>query len=326
MIDDRGIFEAIDEESMNAGSIFVLEKRLVRSGRKWSTTQHFLSAINPYGPYIPIKKRVRLDQLVEDSEVGFPVYRVDVNDTSFFIHGINHGGPGYYSNRGVRNYIHTRVASFMNSHEGEEFLFEEGIGQFFGLDESQELKDVLNLSRRQENYKATERNPSGLLQKLRLKLVLWAEGKERKTLSGEIQRERLRRRFMSPQEYFLVLERQALSEVSSIGKVSEYFRIINLPEPLNLEFCYVQSSILERDEKYVPHSLAEVIIGGFFGVPSAVERSLWTARELLKIAETKKLRKVHYLCGAFHESQVAFFLKHPGYTFSHLDEHIKSHG
>lgn len=85
-----------------------------------------------------------------------------------------------------------------------------------------------------------------------------------------------------------------------------------MPEPFNFEKEY----LLEKS------SLLPIILRG--PAKTSSERSLFMAQYLKEKAEKKKLKKLHFLTGTYHVSEISYFLKNPNYSFDELEDYRKS--
>ena len=90
-----------------------------------------------------------------------------------------------------------------------------------------------------------------------------------------------------------------------------------MPQPIELE-----KEFLEEMRSPVTRFLLKVFTLNS-NLLTCQERSLWTARALLKRAEQRGLEEVHYLCGGAHVSEIEYFLNNPDYSFDHLDAYLQ---
>jgi len=318
--------EIIEEESRLSGSIIDLEKRLASRGIVHSSSKEFIEDISPTYLHVPSEKRKRLKDLIDSPGTGeFPNKEALINGTSFLIHGVHHGEPGLRPTRKVRRHIRNEVAHYHNPPE-EEYFFEEGLGKIFGLDESLEIKDFSDLLEEGDGLAGQEGLPDKILyfyRRLKLGALIWAEGRIKRKIMNSIQRP------TTPLHYFLISSRQSINETASVGKIANHLDITRLPEPLDLEFQYTQESIRRFQSELNPEEKTPFLLEEFLShpsIPKTPERSLYAVRELLRISKERNLKRVHYLCGAAHDSQSRFFLENPDYSFGHLNEYMEETG
>ena len=322
--------EIIEEESRLSSSIIDLEKRLASKGIGYFPSEGFIEEkFHMYSPdqYFPSEKKKKLKDLIDSPGTGeFPNKEVSTNGTFFSIHGVYHGELGLRPIRRVRRHIRNKMLQYHNPPE-EEYFFEEGFGKIFGLDKTLEIKDFSDLLEESDGPAGQESLPnkiSHFYTRLKLGALIWAEGRMKRGIVNKIVNPIL------PVDYFLLTLRQAMMDTTSVGKIANHLEVMRLPEPLNLEFQYIQEAIMRSqsglNQKERPPFILEEIIFTHSEIPKISERSLYVARELLRISREKNLKKVHYLCGAVHDSQIKFFLENPYYSFGYLDEYMKEKG
>ena len=101
-----------------------------------------------------------------------------------------------------------------------------------------------------------------------------------------------------------------------MAKLGDLVFAMEMPQPLELEANYLSDSRINGDD----------VLTRSRSRSSTGERSLWTAKQLIKIAKDSKNKKIHYLGGLTHTSEIAYFLNNPDYSFDRLREYRARRG
>lgn len=81
------------------------------------------------------------------------------------------------------------------------------------------------------------------------------------------------------------------------------------PQPLDLEISYVDSVNTLRDNNLCIEEIGISTLNSFI------------ASQNLR---NKNQEEIHYLCGAAHVLEIAYFLQNPDYDFKHLDKYLRN--
>ena len=112
----------------------------------------------------------------------------------------------------------------------------------------------------------------------------------------------------------LYLAQKALNDERYQSKLAEFSLAEEMPQPFNLEKEYLSDKGSFRETMIKSVRLKP-------DLATAEERSLWTSKELKTYANRKKIKRLHYLCGNGHATEIAYFLRHPNYSFERLEEY-----
>ncbi|MFH1637618.1 MAG: hypothetical protein ABIB71_04315 [Candidatus Woesearchaeota archaeon] len=231
----------------------------------------------------------------------YPDLKVEGGGIEYHIHGLVHGwpiyrAPGWHPRPRLIEQVSKRAESFHNPSEHEDYFYEERFDTIFDLLKSQELPDITATAAGKVSW------VRDLGKKVALPLVAFS------SVAGYLHSKAL----FNPKKYFNVnslLMQDALADEKYQEKYSRLHSAFSLPEPLDLEKSHLEWKCTD---------LNSIL---FYGVASPSERSLWVAKELKKQAKENNLEKVHYFCGMGHSTQIAYFLKHPDYSFDKLEEY-----
>jgi len=258
-------------------------------------------------------------------ESGLPTIPVIVNETLYELHGINHGHflPlfGKRLKRSLKKELKQIAESFHHPKEGEDYFYEEGLSGVIRFPRDHELNDHYlgkphpRIFR--ENLKKTLKNPKKILLlplTAPLNITLFCLTFGLYSIASFIEMRNLKknisRGFIDKEE----MELLATKSLEWQNKLASYYFGGEMSQPLELEVNYLKELSLKKKE-----DLGNFVLNSL-NIATPQERSLWTANKLREEAESRGLKKLHYICGAAHVSEIKFFLQNPDYSFSKLRE------
>lgn len=296
---------ALAEALEKSSSLIELESRLSEYGPTFTNIKNYTKWIKTNWEKLNLKKSE--EAFYNPVPTRFPTKTVGQNGIEYLLHGIAHGepiylAPGFHLRKRIKKYINKNMKSFYRPKENETYLFEEGMCRLFDLLKSQELKDVSNTSK---TYSAPKRL---LLYPLSLTAGVFFAA-----ISGSIYL--CSSLLKNPKQYktrLLYLAQKSLKDENHLSRLIYFMGESPVPQPFKLEMDYLENGNFSNN-------LINVISRK--RIASCQERSLWTAKALKKYTINNEIKKLHYLCGADHVSEIAYFLEHPSYDFSELERY-----
>ncbi len=214
------------------------------------------------------------------------------------------------------------ISSFHNPPE-EDYLYEQGLHNIFDLPKSQELKDTDILS-----VLKSRKTQNPLLRKIKTYALYTTLGLVGLSIAVPLSlflniviyfnSKRIQRGIESdPDLIFLHLKKKATVNEKYQNIITDIYIAKELPQPFDLELQYL------RHKRVSLIILKRLKQDNRINVPTTPERSLRMAKQLLEYtSKNKELKVLHFLVGMAHATQIAYFLKHPDYSFKHLDEYL----
>jgi hypothetical protein len=212
--------------------------------------------------------------------------------------------------KNVRGYINRTMASFHRPDKGEDYLYEEGFYAFFDLLREREVRDV-TLTRPVARIK----RPSFLRIITAVFLTLAAIPIPLSFTKREMPRIRHDFSQALSGQYSLLVKR-ALTDELYQSRVVKCVFVGEMPQPFNLEVNYLYNMrVLEG------RTSLERVIALMTRYKPVAERSRFTSFSLTQSFLTQGLNRVHYLGGAGHTTEIAYFIKNPGYSLERLEKY-----
>ncbi len=285
-----------------SSSLISLEEKLKESGYNFTTYCDYVGFLNQEWWRI---SQPRVNSVLESpvkEKAELPTIRVEVEGVEYLIHGIVHGGRrGWNPRNRVKNFVKRTINSFHDPQNKEDCLYEQNLWRIFDLSKSHELKDMDN----------TKRNRNSLIEKIGWatlseagraisSFILWVEYFHSKIIKHPRD---ITQSIVSLTTKALIDERYQL-------KFADFLEALEMPQPFSLEKWYLSEKDSLRQAMAVGRDIA-----------TSGERSLWTAKELKDYANKHELKKLHYLGGVVHQTEIVYFLKHPDYSFEKLEEY-----
>lgn len=297
-------------------SIIDLEDRLKEFGYNFKTHREYTGFLDKGW-----EKRTSesLDDML-NSQIkdynDFPTLEVESEGITYLIHGIAHGQEVIGWNPGkIRKSISTKMNSYHNPEEGEDYLYEERFREhFFDLLKSQELTDITSTESRPTLTQKIVSYASLLLTiPLAIPICIIKPILVNLFSTGLYLRYRFMKNPKGKNQTSLHLALKALSDEKQQVKYAEVKATQEMPQPFQLEGEYLYKlSFVDKVIEYITFSR---------GMATSGERSLWTSRELVKYAKNKGLKRLHYLGGLGHLTEIAYFLKNLDYSFERLENY-----
>lgn len=298
----------------DSGSIIDLEEKLKSHGHQFKTYKKYINFLRgEWEKRTPNSIEEVLNSPIKDD--GLPSLKVEVESTTYLLHGIYHGmpavlAPGWHPRKQFRKYVSAKADSYHNLPD-ETYFYEEGLGEPFDFLWSNELQDVTktqevpkSLSKKVMHYSlrplTIPASILGLFLMPPLFLGIYIYSKSIKDPKGKVPTS-------------LYLSQKALSDAKYQVKAAKFDVSQEMPQPLQLEGEYIKQK-----------GASIKLLYWLIGVPNAAtvqERSLWTAKELLKKAKKHDLKRVHYIGGLGHSTEIAYFLKNPNYSFEQIEKY-----
>lgn len=289
-------------------SLSDLELRLNDRGQEFSSTKEFLR-------FLELEQDKALEDRFDEylelpvEEKGLNTKGIAIGDTRYYLHGIVHGqpiqiAPGSHIRHKAKMKIRSWALNIRAKSNHIEYLCEDGLKSAFELPpfSYEELNDM--------SFNQT----AGSHLFVPLALAMLPAMAVLSSLNW------LKTELTSPKNVRQSLDHLCLKSLKD-ARYQERFMALwgdrELPQPIELE-----TGFLEEMRSPVTRFLSKV-----FSLNSNLltcqERSLWTARALLKRAEQRGSEEVHYLCGGAHVSEIEYFLSNPDYSFDHLDAYLQ---
>lgn len=301
--------EQLMEES---DSIIDLEERLKDFGHIFETCGDYINFLDKEWKKILVEKTKAAvsSSVISDN---FPSLEVEVDDTVYYIHGITHGqrfkhAPGWQMRKRVKDFISSKAESFHDPSNGEDYLYEERIDEVLNLLKSQELRDVTSTmdysnSSKGKLWTKSITIPLDILitivmTSISVNTYLMAQ-LVRTHLDGELAKIYFSQRSLSDEKY--------LNASANIHIAEE------MPQPFDFERSYIR----------VKNSLENKFLNSLYPGPivgTTGERSLWTSKAARQYAKEHSLKKLHYIGGLGHSTEIAYFMTCPNYSFKKLEE------
>lgn len=297
-----------------SSSIIHLEEELKSQGYRFKKRSQYLSFLSEEWEKITKKS---VDEIINSPANGhnLPTLEASAEGVDYLIHGTVHGGPacfspGWHMRKNVKSYLLKEIQSC-----NENFFCEENFNS--ALDSYGLMKELSDVTMTKGVEKKPKNMASYALLPVKAVLLMTSAlaGLALIPLFSGIAYAATKR-IKSPKnakEAHSFFTQKALTDEAYQAKHLEFYIAQELPQPLNLELGYIYSkSLINKASDY---------LSGEPNVPTPQERSLWTANELRKEAKTNNLKRVHYLCGAAHTTEIAYFLKNPDYSFEMIENY-----
>lgn len=266
------------------------------------------------------------------SQEAIPTITRRVGSSEYHIHGIAHGGGVISLSPGLRETIRLFLETQHCPDEGRDYFFEETLdaGSLFlrrnlYLRKSQELKDVSSTCPYRREGGLTDfashylalfaANCLAAMDHLKWNwdyVSGWMSGShDRRSGWGQDLSDAVQSADGERMSSLLAEERDkvltdSLSSLRSQYLFARFWWRLEKKQPIELELDH-----LSELQRYP-------LLHRFMGTPAV--RSRWTARKLADLAQERRLSRVHYLGGLAHASQIDYFLRDPGYSFSRLED------
>lgn len=298
----------------NSDSLIDLEKKLNDFGVNFKGCKDYATFLSEEWERISFGRGRKIINSSTKEVDDLPTLIVKDDYVRYYIHGVVHGwpfylAPGWHPRKKFKDFVNKKVKTYWTPVFGEQYFYEERFNKLFHLLKSQELKDVSKLRNKPNPFL----KELGLVAVTPLACIFGLITYPLMFTSAYITSKLIKEPEDTLQN-ILFLEQKALSDERYQKKFFEFFINREMPQPLDLEKQY----LLEKKSKsrFILKALARNP-----HMKTTPERSLWTARELIKYAHNKNLNYLHYIGGLGHSTQIAYFLKHPNYSFEKLDKH-----
>ncbi|MCD6215619.1 MAG: hypothetical protein J7J92_00915 [Candidatus Aenigmarchaeota archaeon] len=293
-----------------SNSIIDLEQKLEENGHSFKNLKDYLNFLNKEWRKISWNN---IDEILKSpvADKDFPSLRVDDKEVSYYIHGLVHGwdivsAPGFHMRKKTKKQVIEKLKEFHNPRGGEDYFCEERFASHFDLQISHELKDITKTAKKlnknpEKIFLSISSSLAGIVALPLLFSTAYLISKAIKKPNSEA-------------ESIIFINQKALTDIRYQAKSAELQLVVELPQPFNLEIKYLNQKDSWFD-KFINYAMFEP------DAATTPERSLWAAKELKWRARINALDTVHYICGLGHITEVAYFLKHPDYSFEALEQY-----
>lgn len=285
-------------------SIIDLEEKIKNYGYKFKNSIDYLYFLKEEWKKITWKRIKKILNSPVKEVNDLPTLTIEKDNISYHIHGIVHGSswliyPGWHPRKKIRKFISEKAESYHKPSQKEDYFYEQNFRDLFDLLRSQEIKDITNTTKHHPS-----KIPGGIFLMSPISLICIFM-----TQTMGITDYLSSKCFKKTN---LAIKQKSLSDKNYQLKYAELRMAKEMPQPFDLEryHFYEKKAYLQIGKKT-------------YATPS--ERSLYTAKKLISLAHSKQLKKVHYIGGLGHLTQISYFLKNPDYSFEKLDNYFKIH-
>lgn len=296
-----------------SGSVIDLEQRLNEYGYAFPNYKKYMNFLQRKWDKRTEERRQHLLETIP-TETKFPTLTVEAEGIEYHLHGIVHGqayfAPGWHPRKNVRDWVSEAMQSFHRPFEDEDYLYEQNMYFFFDLLRSRELEDITQTKRKVETvWKEVGMialyAPLGLFALIAIPAVFFGwyiYATTTKKLKDNCK--------CNP-----YLMQKALTDERYQAHSFDFKIAQEMPQPFALEKDYLSEK---------KGSLGGILLHALLmdaNPTTCSERSLWTAGALRDYGRSRGLKKLHYLNGMGHTTEIAYFLQHPSYSFERLEEY-----